>query len=190
MSLTTFPSWVRVTPSWNEDIIFLLDDELRLQDVNEAWDRFAEANGAPDLNLSMVKGTSVLKHTPEILHKFYNEKYEDAKRSPEPISFQYHCSSPEKIRLFRMEISSMERSFLVVNHLLLEEPCIVREPETSLDMSLYLRPDNIVTMCANCRKTRRVDSPTTWEWVPEFLQEQKFLVSHGLCPSCLTLVYG
>ncbi len=187
--LSAFPPSLRHTPSWTEDIVFLLDEELRLLDVNEKWDTFAMANGGRNLSLDAVRGSSILSYTPEVLRGFYFVKYEAARRSQKPIRFEYDCSSPEKIRLFRMEISSVETSLLVVNHLLLEEPWVVREPGSALEASLYSTADKIVTMCANCRKSRRVDLPETWEWVPEFLLDRGLLVSHGLCPRCFTRFY-
>lgn len=190
MALSSFPPWVRTTPSWSEDVVFLLDDQLCFLDVNGIWDKFADENGGSNLSLSTIKGSSILSCTPEVLRGFYVVKYEAARRSAEPIRLEYDCSSPEKIRLLRMEISSIETSLLVVNHVLWEEPSVVRKAEFSLDVSLYLSPDKIVTMCANCRKSKRLDLPETWDWVPEFLQDRRLRVSHGLCPRCVKRFYG
>jgi hypothetical protein len=190
MSTTSFPSPLRATRSWNEDILFLLDDDLCLQDVNENWDRFALANGESELSLSAIRGTSILSYTPEVLRPFYNNQYEFARGSREPVSFEYHCSSPEMIRVFRMEISGIATSLLVANHLLWEEPCEVRSPEFSVDAGRYLGANGILTMCSNCRRSKRADLENTWEWVPEFLQGQSFLISHGLCPHCVRRFYG
>lgn len=190
MLINTVPLSVRAAPSWHEDVIFLLDDQLCLQDVNDGWCKFAMANSGCNLSLSAIKGTPILSYTPQVLEGFYLVNYEHARRSRKPVSFQYDCSSPEKIRLIRMEISSIGTSLLVVNHVLLEEPCVVREAEYSFDEHLYLSGEEILTMCANCRKTRRVDLPDKWEWVPEFLQNQSFRVSHGLCPRCIKHFYA
>ena len=45
-------------------------------------------------------------------------------------------------------------------------------------------------MCANCRKTKRRADPRSGIGIPHFLNDDGLTVSHGLCPRCLTLVYG
>jgi hypothetical protein len=188
MSLSMLPAEIQKTFSCTADVVFLLDDQLLFIDVNEGWKEFASANGGSKLSLEEIRGSSILSYTPKILRTFYVDRYVQATRSLRPVHFEYHCSSPEKIRLFRMEISYVATSLLVVNHLVLEEPCPLRD--SPLDESLYLGRNNLVTMCANCRKTRQAGTLEAWDWVPEFLEQAAHMVSHGLCPRCLDLLYG
>jgi hypothetical protein len=185
----TFPSWITQAASWNEDVIFLLDRELRFVDCNPEWDRFAERNGGRDLARDQMRGRPVLDYVPDSLRTYYVQKYWFAQRSAEWIPLDYDCSSPDKIRLYRMTMRSAGEGVLVVNHLRLEEACEPRAPLTAAERMLYISHQGIASMCANCRKTRRRDDSGTWDWIAEFLQERELKVSHGLCPRCAQLYY-
>ena len=119
-----FPTWIATVADWERDVIYLLDAELRFVDCNPAWDNFAAANGGgPAVSRAAVLGTSVLDCVPDVLRTFYVHKFWTAMRTPEPTRFDYHCSSPEKIRLFRMMMRGLDEGLLVVNTLRLEEDC-------------------------------------------------------------------
>ena len=182
-----FPSWISNVADWDRDVLYLLDDELRFADCNPAWDKFAADNGGVGISRAEVLGRSVLDYVPDVLRTSYVHKYWYVKHTREPVAFDYDCSSPEKIRLFRMTMSGIEDGLLVVNHLRLEEECRVTGPLTDGARAMYLSPDGFVTMCANCRKTKRRGDPTQWDWIPEFLNDRSLTVSHGLCPRCIPL---
>jgi len=188
--VTTWDSSLPPSLNSEEDVAFLLDADLRFLECSPAWDLFATANGGRRISRKQILGTCILDFTPDILRKFYQYKYSLARTEDGTIEFDYHCSSPDKIRLFRMFISVFEDNILIVNHLKLEEACDVRPPVTAEERQLYIYAGNFVTMCANCRKVRRADVKDTWVWVPEFLVESELQVSHGLCPRCLELIYG
>ena len=122
---TVFPSWITEAAAWNEDVIYLLDAELRFVDCNPAWDKFAADNGGRGISRAEVAGRLILDYVPDVLRTFYVHKYWFAKRSEGWTEFDYDCSSPEKIRLFRMAMKGIEDALLVVNHLRLEEECEV-----------------------------------------------------------------
>jgi hypothetical protein len=71
-----------------------------------------------------------------------------------------------------------------------EEACEVRPPLTAGESSQYISTTGIAIMCANCRKTKRLDGDERWDWVPEMLRRDNFKVSHGLCPRCSGYLYG
>ncbi len=185
-----FPSWITEAAAWSEDVIYLLDAELRFMDCNPAWDEFAAQNRGVGISRAEVCGRLILDFVPDVLRTFYVHKYWYAQHGEGWTEFDYHCSSPEKIRLFRMAMTSVAKELLVVNHLLLEEECEVGPPLSEVGRDLYVSPDHFATMCANCRKTKRRDDSATWDWVPAFLQEHDFKISHGLCPRCAAHLYG
>ena len=188
--VTRFPAWITEASNWDQDVIYLLDAELRFIECNPVWDRFAEANGGRDIARAAMPGRSILDYVPAVLRTFYVHKYWFAKRTPGWTEFDYDCSSPEKIRLLRMSMMPVEEGILVANHLRLEEDCPPAPPLTEARKQDYISSGGIVTMCANCRKTKRVDDATTWDWVPEFLHDTGGLpVSHGLCPRCASVFY-
>ena len=183
--VTRFPSWITETSNWDQDVIYLLDGELRFIDCNPVWDRFAAANDGRHIARADMPGRSILDYVPDVLRTFYVHKYWFAKRISGWTEFDYDCSSPEKIRLFRMSMMPVEDGMLVANHLRLEEDCAPAPPLTEARKQDYISSGGIVTLCANCRKTMRVDDPTSWDWVPNFLRDTGGIpVSHGLCPRC------
>lgn len=184
-----FPAWIYQAASWNEDVIFLLDGESRFADCNPRWDQFAAENGGHGILRREILGKPILDYVPEVLRTFYVQKYWFAKRSPGWLPLDYECSSPEKIRLYRMSMMAVGEGLLVVNHLRLEEKTPIHPPVTRQEKALYFSAEGFGTMCAYCRKTRRRESPTVWEWIPEFLRDSSLKVSHGLCPGCAAYLY-
>jgi hypothetical protein len=185
-----FPSWIFESDDWMKDVMFLLDDELRLVDCNPAWERFAEENGGHGLSCREVCGRLILDFVPDVLRTFYLHKYWLAKRTVAGTHLAYDCSSPDRIRLLRMTMLPLDDLLLVTNHLRLEEKCEPRPPLTVEEAGHYIAPTGFVVMCANCRKTRRRQSETDWEWIPEMLSHDHSKVSHSLCTRCKTHLYG
>ena len=170
------------------EVVFLLSPELRFLECSPAWDSFAAGNGGRGISRSEVAGKSILTFVPEVLRKFYEHKYWLVQHQHSPVDFDYHCSSAEKIRLFRMVLRPMKDFILVINRLTLEEECEVRSPLLPEEKRNYLSASNFLTMCAFCRKARRNDQQ--WDWVPEFLNEPELRTTHGLCPRCISVLYG
>lgn len=185
-----FPLWILDKDCWMTDVMYLLDDELRLVDCNPAWERFALENGGHGLSRPEVCGRLILDFVPDVLRTFYLHKYWLAKRAAGPTYFDYDCSTPERIRLFRMTMSPLDELLLVTNQLRLEEKCAPRLPLTVEEGSHYISSTGFVIMCANCRKTRQRESEAHWDWIPEMLSQDAFKVSHSLCPKCKAHLYG
>ena len=185
-----FPSWIVEKDDWMTDVMFLLDEELRLVDCNPAWEKFAVGNGGRGLSRAEVCGRLILEYVPDVLRTFYLHKYWLAKRTPDGSYFDYDCSSPDWIRLFRMTLLPLNDLLLVSNHLRLQEKCEARPPLTLEEANQYIPSNGLVVMCANCRKTKRRDSETQWDWIPEMLSRDSSKVSHGLCPRCKLQLYG
>jgi len=172
------------------DVAFLLDSDFRFCTCSPAWDTFALANGGRGISRQEIIGKKILDFTPDVLRRSYEYKYSQAQQSGSWVEFDYHCSSPEKIRLIRMSIRPVKDAMLVANFLRLEEECEPRTPLTTEERRRYFSASEILTMCAGCRKAKERDVQDTWTWVPEFLHETNLRVSHGLCPRCFSLFYG
>jgi len=185
-----FPSWILERDDWMIDVMFLLDDELRLVDCNPAWERFAVENGGLRLSRAGVCGRLILDFVPDVLRTFYLHKYWLAKRTADGTYFDYDCSTPDRIRLFRMTMLPLEDLLLITNRQRLDEKCQARPPLTVEESSHYISSTGFVVMCANCRKTRHRESEMHWDWIPEMLSHDRLKVSHGLCPRCKTHLYG
>ncbi|HET6936719.1 MAG TPA: hypothetical protein VFI72_17880, partial [Candidatus Angelobacter sp.] len=78
--------------------------------------------------------------------------------------------------------------FAVINVLRVAHPHT--RPAFEPDDVRYLHPDRTLRMCANCRRTRRVDDPRAWDWVPDYVEHPRANVSHGVCEFCAEYYYG
>jgi hypothetical protein len=173
-----------------EDVTFLLDPELRFVECNAAWDDFALANGGAGILRNQIQGHSILRYIPYVLRTFYVNRYRATISTRRTSNFVYDCSTPEKIRIFRMTIEAVPAGLFVTSHLELVEdctPCGPLTPERTLE---YISSTGFATMCANCRKTRRLHDSGVWDWVPDMILHDQSVISHGLCPRCASHLYG
>ncbi len=184
------PSWVEELFETDEDVLFFLDRELRIAQCNRGWDRFAAANGGVGISRMEIQGRNIFEFIPDALVRFYHDKYSEALRTGLWIGFDYECSTPDVFRLYHMALRAIETSGLLVVNSHLEGHRAPSSPaQESLADSSYSSPGGYITMCAHCRRTRRLESRDTWDWVPRFLRETGRKVTHGLCPRCIAYLY-
>ncbi len=171
-------------------VCFALDQQLRLVYCNPAWDRFAVENGGSHLIAKNVLGQCVLQGTSPDLVAFYRHLFTSAQAHQRPTNHDFHCSSPGRGRLLRMEVKPLRNSPLVL------VACSVRRENLHTGSlppieRLYRDDSGFLTMCSNCRRARRAKvKPDTWDWIPAFVKEMPDLVTHGLCTLCLEYYYG
>jgi hypothetical protein len=177
----------------DRDVIFALDRALRIAYCNLAWDRFASANGAPELQRSSQRGRRVLDVIADDLKPFYQSNYENALLNRRPWVHEYECSSPTEYREFRMIAHPTPAGYLVVvNSLLVERPHGEDRIPQAPNPECYRDRAGFTTMCAHCRRTRRVDTPegaSCWDWVPDYLAKPPQDLSHSVCPACMTIYF-
>jgi hypothetical protein len=166
-------------------VSYILDSKFRFVYMNPAWDSFAVSNGAPQLAGEALIGCNLIDTITDALKPVYTEAFRQVSRSAGTWEKTYHCSSPEQARKYRMKIYFMERRkwYLVTNSLLAQRP---HRNSYGADDGAYFS-HGIVTMCAHCRCSRRVDGSDRWEFVPDYLRLkglQTLSVSHALCPVC------
>ena len=172
------------------DVCYLLDADRRFIYCNPAWDRFAEANGAPRLTGGAVLGTDLFAAIPGVLSDVYTRAFKNAGATGRVWSKLYQCSSAEAFRRFRMRIHPVKSLgwFLVSNTLVVERPH--RNGADAADTTYF--SGGVVTMCAHCRSVRRAVLPEVWDFVPAYLRfrgRDRLKVSHGLCPICAAHFY-
>ena len=153
-------------------VIYALDADLRIVRCNDAWNRFAQENGAPELVESGVIGANVMDAVPDALHDFYRTSYDSVQTLQQEWRHVFECSSPQLFRSFQMR---------VVNTLLREEP----HKEQARDrIACYTDADGIATMCSNCRRAEHLSHPGRWDFIPALLALNGVLVRPGLCSFC------
>jgi hypothetical protein len=166
-----------------------LNSDLRIVYCNPAWDRFALANNGGLALSDRVLGSIIMDFVPPELIDFYRAAFASARDAV--VEFDYECSSPDSYRIFRMQILAVEqpKGYTVINALTVEERMETKRPALVLG-SEYLADAGIITVCSHCRRSRRVDCPGQWDWVPANLKPALRNVSHGLCPTCHAYFYG
>jgi hypothetical protein len=168
-------------------IIYALDEELRFVRCNPAWDRFAAENGAPNLTGNRMAGAAIMDVVPEVLRSFYLSAYDSVTNLRTDWRFIFDCSSAEVSRSFQMRILPNEiTGFLVVNTLIREEP---HPDQVPCRIEEYTDADEIVTMCANCRRAEHLTQPGRWDFVPQLLATNDVLVKPSLCSFCFHYHY-
>jgi PAS fold len=173
----------------DRSVIYLLDDNLRIAYCNKAWDEFAERNGGVKLQRTEQVGRRVLDSTAEPLKAFYRSAFERALAEHQPWEHLYECSSPGLYREFHMQVLPVQAPpcLVIVNSLVIEKPHerFIRPPLTTL----YRTGGGVISMCMHCRRTRRIEEPEIWDWVPDFVASPPDGISHALCPTCFFYYY-
>jgi hypothetical protein len=171
-------------------VSFILDSEHKFIYNNPAWDSFAQSNGAPYLAGEPIIGSNLFDSIPNVLRAVYSNAFREVVKSGRVWEKSYICASPDQFRKYRMMIYFLERRnwFLVTNSLVVEQS---HRNTQSPNQYLYFN-QGIITMCAHCRCSRRVDRPEEWDFVPEYLRLKgldALNVSQGLCPICQAYYY-
>lgn len=189
MTVQLLPETLRAALDGREDVACVLDADLRFVHCNPAWDHFALANQGERARSEYVLGTSLLDVVAGPLRRFFQHAFEAVASSGNPFEFDYECSSADCFRLFRMHIMPLKPGggFLVVHSLRVEEPH--HRAAESPDSERYCTSEGLIVMCAHCRRTRRVQEPDKWDWVPAHLNDRSLQVSHGLCGICRAYLY-
>lgn len=172
-------------------VSYILDSSHRIIHCNPAWDKFANKNSAPQLTAEQVIGLDIFKVIPDVLKNFYCDALARALRQG-VWEVSYECSSPDLFRKYRMRVHDLkERSWLLVTNSLISEGPHRRMAKPR--SNLYVQANGLITMCAHCRCSQRVDSPEQWDFVPDYLRlkgQASLILSHGFCPICHAYFYS
>lgn len=178
-------SAVQADPS----VIFCLDSDLRITYCNPAWDRFALENGGEALCSPAPIGRSVLDFISGPDRDYFATHYRRVLRGTEPWEHDYECSSPDTFRKFRLRALPMRTraGLMVINSLCVEHPLdLVGHPPLE---AVYRMDNGMIVMCSGCRRTRRVEPASVWDWVPGLVERMPLDISHGICERCKELYY-
>ena len=172
-------------------VIYWLDQELRIVDCNEAWDRFALENRGYNLSRQKQLGRCIMDVIPFELQPFFEDAYRTANISKQPFEHSYECSSASLYRTFRMTAhpNVAGDGYVVVNSLSVERPHSAERTACEAIDAVYQNQHGITTMCCHCHRTRVAVSKTDWHWVPEYVERLPVSISHTICAVCLSVHY-
>jgi len=165
---------------------YLVNSELKLIYANKQHQLIAEKNGAPDLIQKFGYGSLILNAISGPQKDYFETVFRTALTSPQPVTIDYECPTPDTYRDFRMIIYPLaDKRGLYFEHSLLLERSHDRQavPFSKTD---YLDEHNIAHQCGHCRRTRNLKTDS-YNWVPDAFEIRQ--VSHGLCPTCLSYHY-
>ena len=168
---------------------YKVNAEDRLQEFNEGWTEFAEANDGREVLPSQVLGRVLWDFIsdPTTIH-LYQMMLQRLRQGTPRIEFTFRCDSPERRRLLSMELTAARSGAVqfFVRPVTEEE----RPPVAFLDATQE-RGTDLLAMCAWCQRVRLPDG--TWAEIedavsslPMFMGESVPRITHGICESCTT----
>lgn len=174
----------------SHDVVFGLWPDLTLAFTNPAWHRFAATNGGePVISDRWRLGCSILDAISEPHRSFYEARYAEVLGALRPWEHLYECSSAAIERLFHMTALPIGKGLgiLAVHSLRWEQP-VDRSHAVPIETT-YRNPQGMLIQCAHCRRFRRADLDSTWDWVRDWVIVPRQNTSHSICEPCLGFYY-
>ena len=167
------------------EIQYTLNDADEIVEVNDDWDVFATANGAPHLAAGQVLGRSLWDFvTDDTTRLLYRDVLARVRRD-RAVRFTFRCDAPDCRRQLEMEVSAAPRggaTFCV--RTVAEE---TRPPQALLDPA-HPRSGQLLRACGWCKK---VDLGGRWAEVEQAVDVLGLFhhaalpqVTHGICDDC------
>jgi len=171
-------------------VIYGLFPDFRIGYVNDAYERFAVANGGARVVVDWELGANALAAVSGKIRAFYEEAFRRVLAQSQPWEQTYHCHSPDRYRTYRMRVLPLAgRGGLLVVHSNVADLPYPRASGGAVDDARYRDPNGRVTQCAHCRRVLRVAPPSGWEWVASFVESTPANAASSLCDVCADYYY-
>lgn len=168
-------------------VLYRIDAEDRICDVNAAWTYFAKENEGEILARERVLGQPLWDHICDSTTvELYRQMVKRA-REGHTVKFHYRCDAPDRRRLFRMTITPVGGGRIEFESRLRREEVRPRVP--LLDRQEQNRSQELVRICSWCEKAALPDG----RWVPveeaveamQLMQRERLPgLTHGICEHC------
>jgi hypothetical protein len=164
----------------SESSSYILDTQFRIMYCNPSWNRFVECNGAAECTREEAVGSDFIGMFPETVKAFHSNALSHVLSTREVWEVSYECSDPALFCMHRMRIQLLKPQnwFLVTNAL---------HANSGKHEANGYANSGVVSICARCRCTRRVDNPNQWDFVPEYTEPRLNYAIIGreeMCPIC------
>lgn len=91
--------------SRNLRVVYRIDSDDRITALNSGWKRFAEINGAPDLNDERLIGQSLWQYiADDSTVRIYEILLREIRQDCASLTFPFRCDSPEMRRYMEMNL--------------------------------------------------------------------------------------
>jgi hypothetical protein len=172
----------------DESIVYRIDANARIVEVNDAWTRFANNNGAPELAPDAVFGRTLWDFIADPTTRALYEALVARARQGNPQTVLYRCDVPAAKRVMRMTIA------LDGTHVTFES-VVAEESELSV-FALWdrrvSRSSEAIDACSWCK---RIEIGGHWIEVDAAIDALGLLVQqrvprvvHVTCPACYAAV--
>jgi hypothetical protein len=169
-------------------IIYRIDANNQLVEVDENWDRFAIANDSPHLVRDRVlhKPLFDLVSDPLSSH-LYKLLIERVKFTGKTIEFDFRCDSPTMRRFMHMEMSRQAGNGGICFKSTNER----EEPRDYIELLAphAKRSTDLVIICSWCKQVKITEDQ--WVEIEDGVQILRLFdadtlpqLSHGMCPAC------
>lgn len=165
-------------------VVYSIDADDVIRSVNRAWADFAVENGAPQLAESVV-GTSLWRHiTGGAVIDLSHAILAHVRKTQTVATYHFRCDSPETRRDMELTLRPLPKNGIECESTVL---CATPRARIPLFDGSIPHSDELITMCAWCRKVRAPD------WVEAdvaasrrgwFKTESPPSISHSICPEC------
>lgn len=176
-------------------VIYRIDAEDRLIEVNDGWVAFAETNSGEGLHEERVIGRVLWEFLTDFatVH-LYQLMCRRLRQGRPSIQFQFRCDAPELRRLLAMKmVCGAARSIEFTVKAVAEQ---ARTPVPFVGVRTPTGSSQLISMCSWCKRVR----VSSQEWVEvetgiEMLglfrdQLHAPAVTHGICESCERALEG
>ena len=174
-------------------VVLGLWPNLSLAYLNIAWYKFGSANGAENEFFGKWRvGSSLVDALPDVVRAYYLDFYASCLSTGRAHRHVYECSSPAIFRCFQLTVFPLGhgQGILAVNTLLKEELYRTPEPsEVSEPLDVDAPDSRALSHCIHCRRFRRNEPASEWQWVPRWVSNLPSGVKHQLCDRCLRHYY-
>jgi hypothetical protein len=180
-----------ITPSHR--ITYELDAQDRIRTTGADWDRFALANGAPELASHRIRLEPLWRFVTGIeVQHLLRLLFERVRSRNTTIRLPFRCDSPSARRFMELTVRPLPAHALTVESRLLRTE--TRQYVPLLERSPRLRY-GFLTMCSWCKRIRLVNGE--WAEVERAVEVMDLftsadlpMISHGICRSCADLTFG
>lgn len=172
-------------------VIYGLFPDFRIGYLNDAYVRFAAENGGERVLVDWELGADALAAVHGKIRDFYADAFRRVLADGQPWEQTYHCHSPDRYRTYRMRVLPLPggRGLLVVHSNVADLPYPRVSRSVTVDDVRYRDEAGRVTLCAHCRRVRRVAPPVGWEWVASFVESTPANAASSLCGVCADYYY-
>lgn len=169
-------------------VVYRINADDIIEDVNDAWVHFAAENGAP-LLASEVIGRSLWHYiSGDEVQRIYEAVLKHARVKNRTVSFPFRCDSPRLYRSMRLFVTPLGKERLEFRSVC-ETVAARPTPLDILTASKTAKRQPPVPMCSWCKA---VLIGADWKPIEQALEDLRLfdrqampLFGHGICDACL-----